>query len=60
MAVVSVINPGDEKFHYSDNSHRWVPPDPDFPQDVWDEMVRQHKEKHLRPPRRPHITRRSI
>jgi hypothetical protein len=51
MVAVSVLDPGDEKFHYHDGSHRWIPPDPDTPQQVWDEMVRQHKEKHLNPPK---------
>ncbi|MEV4661376.1 hypothetical protein AB0J85_05450 [Micromonospora echinofusca] len=34
-----------ERFHYSDGSHKWIPPDPDYGQDVWDEMVRQHLEE---------------
>ena len=46
-----MLDPGDEKFHYHDGSHRWIPPDPYTPQQVWDEMVRQHKEKHLNPPK---------
>ncbi|MEV4756690.1 hypothetical protein AB0J86_16455 [Micromonospora sp. NPDC049559] len=45
---MSILRPGDERFHYSDGSHRWIPPDPDYDQKVWDEEVRQHKEKHLR------------
>ncbi|MBO4210339.1 hypothetical protein [Micromonospora echinofusca] len=45
---MSRLRPGDEKFHYCDGSHRWIPPDPDYPQEVWDELVRQHKELHLR------------
>lgn len=44
---MSSLDPGDEKFHYHDGSHRWIPPDPVTPQQVWDEMVRQHKAKHL-------------
>ena len=44
---MSVLRPGDEKFHYSDGSHRWIPPDLDHDQEVWDEQVRQHKERHL-------------
>ncbi|MEU1689433.1 hypothetical protein [Micromonospora sp. NPDC005707] len=43
---MSILRPGDEKFHYSDGSHRWVPPD--YDQEVWDEQVRQHKLGHLR------------
>ena len=49
LVAVSSLGPGDEKFHYHDGSHRWFPPDPETPQKVWEEMVRQHKEKHLRP-----------
>ncbi|MFI6131209.1 hypothetical protein [Micromonospora sp. NPDC051141] len=45
---MSVLRAGDEKFHYSDGSHRWIPPDPDYDQAVWDEQVRQHKLGHLR------------
>ncbi|MEU5942660.1 hypothetical protein ABZ807_26605 [Micromonospora sp. NPDC047548] len=49
---MSVLRPGDEKFHYSDGSHRWIPPGPDYDQpdcdqEVWDEQVRQHKLRHL-------------
>ncbi|MEV7328527.1 hypothetical protein [Micromonospora sp. NPDC093244] len=44
---MSLIRRGDERFHYSDNSHRWIPPDPDYDQEVWDEMVRQHQRQHL-------------
>ncbi|WP_174526664.1 hypothetical protein [Micromonospora maritima] len=45
---MSVLRAGDEKFHYSDGSHRWVAPGPDYDQAVWDEQVRQHKLGHLR------------
>ncbi|MGK5441077.1 hypothetical protein ACSNN7_04485 [Micromonospora sp. URMC 105] len=45
---MSILRAGDEKFHYSDGSHRWIPPDPDYDQAVWDEQVRQHKLGHLR------------
>ncbi|SCL48776.1 hypothetical protein GA0070606_1362 [Micromonospora citrea] len=45
---MSILRAGDEKFHYSDGSHRWIPPDPDYDQEVWDEQVRQHKLGHLR------------
>ncbi|MFF5179219.1 hypothetical protein ACFY2Q_14465 [Micromonospora sp. NPDC000316] len=44
---MSLIRRGDERFHYSDNSHKWIPPDPDYDQEVWDEMVRQHLRQHL-------------
>ncbi|MEU8153294.1 hypothetical protein AB0B94_06485 [Micromonospora sp. NPDC048986] len=40
---MSILRPGDEKFHYSDGSHKWVRPNPDYDQKVWDEQVRQHK-----------------
>ncbi|MBC9006588.1 hypothetical protein [Micromonospora aurantiaca (nom. illeg.)] len=45
---MSILRPGDEKFHYSDGSHKWTPPEPDYDQDVWEEQVRQHKQGHLR------------
>lgn len=41
---MSILRPGDEKFHYSDGSHRWTPPDLDYDQEVWEEQVRQHKQ----------------
>ncbi|MDH6460437.1 hypothetical protein M2302_000592 [Micromonospora sp. A200] len=44
---MSVIRGGDERFHYSDGSHRWIPPDPDDDQEAWEAMVRQHQERHL-------------
>lgn len=44
---MSIIRRGDERFHYSDGSHKRIPPDPDYDQEVWDEMVRQHKGQHL-------------
>ncbi|MEU8261164.1 hypothetical protein AB0C02_11170 [Micromonospora sp. NPDC048999] len=44
---MSVIRQGDERFHYRDGSHKWIPPDPDFDQEVWDAMVRQHQSQHL-------------
>ncbi|MGW2622357.1 hypothetical protein ACWD5Z_01650 [Micromonospora chokoriensis] len=44
---MSLIRRGDERFHYSDNSHKWIPPDPDYDQEVWDEMVRQHQRQHV-------------
>ncbi|MEU7715427.1 hypothetical protein AB0B03_26210 [Micromonospora chalcea] len=45
---MSVLRAGDEKFHYSDGSHRWTAPDPEYDQEVWEEQVRQHKLGHLR------------
>ncbi|MEV0805206.1 hypothetical protein [Micromonospora sp. NPDC050200] len=44
---MSALRPSDEKFHYSDGSHKWIPPGPDYDQEVWDEQVRQHKLRHL-------------
>ncbi|WP_428963461.1 hypothetical protein [Micromonospora fluostatini] len=44
---MSILRRADEKFHYSDGSHRWIPPDPDHDQEVWDEQVRQHQQRHL-------------
>ncbi|GAB4105106.1 hypothetical protein GCM10028790_41250 [Micromonospora taraxaci] len=53
---MSILRPGDEKFHYSDGSHRWIPPDPDYDQEIWDEQVRQHKHGHLRTATLPFLT----
>ncbi|MEU4638566.1 hypothetical protein AB0F90_29545 [Micromonospora chalcea] len=59
---MSVIRPGDERFHYCDGSHRWVPLDPDFDQEVWEAMVREHQQRHLEEisrglrPRRPKLS----
>ncbi|MCG5460618.1 hypothetical protein MED01_004044 [Micromonospora sp. MED01] len=36
---MSILRAGDEKFHYSDGSHKWIPPDPDYDQDVWNEQI---------------------
>ncbi|MGW0213674.1 hypothetical protein ACWDXH_04720 [Micromonospora chokoriensis] len=44
---MSLLRRGDERFHYSDNSHKWIAPDPDYDQEVWNEMVRQHQLQHL-------------
>ncbi|WP_238447730.1 hypothetical protein, partial [Micromonospora sp. 4G55] len=48
LGAMSILRPGDEKFHYSDGSHRWIPPNPDYDQEIWDEQVRQHNQGHLR------------
>ncbi|RZU76303.1 hypothetical protein EV384_4940 [Micromonospora kangleipakensis] len=32
---MSILRNGDEKYHYSDGSHRWVPPDPELDREVW-------------------------
>ncbi|WP_274534594.1 hypothetical protein [Micromonospora sp. CB01531] len=42
---MSIPRPGDERFHYSGGSHRWIPPGPEYDQEVWDEQVRQHKQE---------------
>jgi hypothetical protein len=31
---MSILRPGDEQFHYSDGSHKWIPPNPDYDQEV--------------------------
>lgn len=43
---MSTLRPGDEHFHYSDSSHRWIAP-PDIDQKVWDAGVRAHLCLHL-------------
>ncbi|MFC8615340.1 hypothetical protein ACFT9M_02805 [Micromonospora purpureochromogenes] len=48
LAAVNIMGAGDEKFHYSDGSHKWIPPDLAYDQEIWDEQVRQHKLGHLR------------
>ncbi len=45
---MSVLRRDDVKFHYSDGSHRWIPPDPDYDQRAWEEQVHRHKQEHLR------------
>jgi hypothetical protein len=44
--VVSTMRQGDEDFHYSDNSHRWIAPH-GIDQDVWESMMRAHLGQHL-------------
>ena len=44
---MSILRPGDEEIHYSDNSHRWVGPDPDQ-DEVWRARVQAHMEEHRR------------
>ncbi|MTK02652.1 hypothetical protein FF096_11550 [Micromonospora sp. CP22] len=51
---MSIIRPGNEKFHYSDGSHKWIPPDPDYDQAAWDEQVRRTRNL-IRPARRQSI-----
>jgi hypothetical protein len=43
---VSVMRPGDEHLHYSDQSHRWIAP-PDVEQSVWEAGLRAHLSLHL-------------
>ncbi|MBM0239749.1 hypothetical protein JNW88_26255 [Micromonospora sp. ATA32] len=56
---MSWLRPGDEKFHYSDGSHRWLPPDPKEDQDEWEADVRRHQQRHMAG-ERPRIRRRWI
>jgi hypothetical protein len=35
VVAVSVLKPGDEDLHYSDNSHRWLSPQQDVGEDAW-------------------------
>lgn len=43
---MSVLRPGDEELHYSDNSHRWIAP-PTMEQSLWDAGMRAHLALHL-------------
>jgi hypothetical protein len=43
--LMSVLRRGDEKIHYSDNSHRWIAPTDDE-QEMWTEMVWAHVSDH--------------
>lgn len=42
---MSVLRDGDEKLHYSDNSHRWIAP-PHIKQGAWDTAMKAHVELH--------------
>jgi hypothetical protein len=42
---VSSLQRGDDEFHYSDHSHRWIAP-PDVDQDVWEAELAAHLETH--------------
>jgi CDGSH-type Zn-finger protein len=57
---VSILRPGDGKFHYSDGSHKRIAPDADHDQVIWDEQVRQHKHGHLRNERPKVLIRRLV
>jgi len=50
---VSVLRPGDEEIHFSDNSHRWMCPDPDADEDVWRDRIRAHIRQHAEEPDSP-------
>lgn len=43
--AMSILRPGDEDMHYSDNSHRWIAP-PDLEQSVWEADLRAHVSQH--------------
>jgi hypothetical protein len=43
---VSVLRATDDRWHYSDGSHRWHCPDPDGDQAAWTDGLRAHIEKH--------------
>jgi len=42
---MSSFKRGDDEFHYSDHSHRWIAP-PDVDQDVWEAELAAHLETH--------------
>ena len=42
---MSVLRPGDEKLHYSDNAHRWIAPT-DEEQASWNEALLAHLAAH--------------
>ncbi|MFV2088880.1 MULTISPECIES: hypothetical protein [Micromonosporaceae] len=60
---MSILRPGDEPMHYDDGSHRWIPPDPDYDQEIWENQVREHQHEHRGrpdpPPPRYRLIRRS-
>jgi len=43
---MGMLRRGDEKLHYSDNSHRWISP-PQIEQRVWEAKLRAHLTMHL-------------
>jgi hypothetical protein len=43
--AVSSFKRGDDEFHYSDHSHRWIAP-PDVDQEVWEAELAAHLETH--------------
>jgi hypothetical protein len=46
LSVMSILRPGDDRLHYSDNSHRWIAPG-NVDQKIWDAGVRAHLLQHL-------------
>ncbi|SDY68972.1 hypothetical protein SAMN05444365_103134 [Micromonospora pattaloongensis] len=45
---MSILRSGDDDMHYSDGSHRWVPPPGRADQDAWEDRVREHQRQHQR------------
>lgn len=45
-----MLREGDERFHYSDGSHRWVRPDPDMSDEAWTALVMAHLTAHVDSP----------
>ncbi len=43
---MSELRPGDQRLHYSDNSHRWIAPR-NADQDAWNAGVHAHLALHL-------------
>jgi hypothetical protein len=43
---MSVLRAGDQRLHYSDNSHRWIAPR-NVDQNAWDAGMRAHLDLHL-------------
>jgi hypothetical protein len=43
---MSQLRPGDQRLHYSDNSHRWIAPC-DVDQDAWNAGMQTHLALHL-------------
>lgn len=43
---MGLLSPGDELYHYENESHRWVAP-PGMSQDAWDAGIQAHMDAHL-------------
>ena len=50
---MSSLGGSDDRMHYSDGSHRWIPADPRIAQDTWEIEVATHKEQHRKGLDRP-------